>query len=94
MTINKSVKLLFILLALSVVAFFIYLPNYTKLKKLKMENLRLGEETKRLREQIAELQDNIKRLDSDPYIWERLARQHLGVIKEGEIVVDINQQEE
>jgi len=90
----KLVRLILIFLIFFVVAFFIYLPNYTRLKKLREENLYLEAEIRNLKKEISAFKNDIEKVENDTFIWEKLARQNLGVIKEGEIVVDIREQEE
>ncbi len=70
-------------------ALFIYFPNYAKLEKLKRDNRELILENKLLEEEIADYEDKIKRVGNDPYIYEKIAREDLGVARENEIVIDI-----
>lgn len=85
---------MFIGLVAAAIAFFVYLPNYTRLKKLRSENTVLRGDINRLNREIDTLRSNIRRLDNDPSFWEQLARQHAGAAREGEIVVDIKQEGE
>ena len=91
---NSYLGWIFLLCVGAAIMFFVYLPNYTRLKNLKAENARLQEEITRLTSQIHQLSVDLKRLENDPYLWEELARQHIGVVKEGEIVIDIQRQGE
>jgi cell division protein FtsB len=46
---------------------------------------------KKLNTEIKDLQKKIKQVDKDPYLYEKIARDNLGVAKENEIVVDIEE---
>jgi cell division protein FtsB len=78
-----------ILAGAGITAFFIYLPDYTRLKKLRNENARLARDIDKLKKEIDTLKSNIEKLDRDSLIWEELTRKNLGAVKEGEIAVDI-----
>ncbi len=85
---------IFIALVLGVVVFFIYLPDYTRLKHLRKENIRLKKKIEKLKEEIAKIENNLKQLDNDPFFWEKLARKNMKVLKKNEILVDIKSEEE
>lgn len=84
------IRLLAIFL-LSTVALILYFPNYTKLKQLRRENEKLLLKNKELEGEIVDLEDKLSRVGEDPYLYEKIARDELGVAKEGEIVIDIEQ---
>ncbi|MCM8773996.1 MAG: septum formation initiator family protein [Candidatus Omnitrophica bacterium] len=71
------------------IALFIYFPDYYRLTKLREENERLRLKIDGLKKEIANLRDDMDKLEEDSFIWEKLARQNLGVVKKGEILVDI-----
>ena len=85
----KRFKLAIIVLAIVVGSAIIYFPNYAKLKRLKNENVRLFLENVKLEREIVEYEDMLKRVGEDPYIYEKIARDELGVAKDNEIVIDI-----
>ena len=89
----KLIKWGFLALLITAAVIFIYFPNYTRLKRLKQENILLNENINGLKKEISELNANIRRLDSDSFIWEKLARQNIGIAKDGEIIVDIRKQD-
>ena len=72
-----------------VAALFIYFPNYARLRKIREENKRLISENKNLEKEIIDYQEKIQRVGKDPSFYEEIAREDLGVAKEGEIVIDI-----
>ncbi|MBU2250769.1 MAG: septum formation initiator family protein [Candidatus Omnitrophica bacterium] len=69
----------------------IYFPDYVKIKELRQENTRLSSEIVKLEKEIADYERKLNNLDSDPYIYERIARDELGVARENEIVIDIEE---
>ena len=85
---------IFIILIIGAAAFFIYLPGYTKVKQLRAENKRIGENIAELRQEISRMKSDIKRLKNDPSIWEGLARKNVYAVKKGEILVDIQRKAE
>ena len=90
----KLNRIIFTVVILGVAGFFIYLPDYTRFKNLRKENNRLKDEIKELKEEITNIEENLKRLDKDPSFWEQITRKHMKVLKENEILVDINSQKE
>ena len=85
---------IFIILVIAVAAFFIYLPGYTKVKQLRAENKRIGENIAELKQEISRMKSDIERLKTDPSIWEGLARKNVYAVKKGEILVDIQHKAE
>ena len=80
----------FIFFLAGIVAFFIYFPDYSRLKKLRKENTSLRKSIVSLKKNISGLHNNLIRLNNDPSFWEHLARKNLQVVKKGEIIVDIH----
>lgn len=62
------------------------------LYQYKRESQQLSRETKRLQEENQRLRDEIDRLNNDPSYIERLAREELGMIKSGEIVLQFTEE--
>ena len=68
-------------------AVVVYLPGFVKmdhlsatLRSYRQQEVKLSEQNRRLREEIVALKTN-------PFLTEKLARQELGLIREGEWVV-------
>lgn len=87
----KAVKIIFIVSVALVAGIILYFPNYAKLKKLRQTNAELVLKVKKMDKEVKDLQGKLKRVGKDPYIYEKMARDNLGVAKENEIVVDINE---
>lgn len=88
---NKRVKISLLCLCFITLAGIIYFPNYARLKKLRDENRRLTLDNYELLGEIADYEEKLKKIGKDPYLYEKIAREELGVAKEGEIVIDIEE---
>jgi len=87
----RQIGIVSFVVAIIVIAMIIYFPNYTKLKELKEQNKRLAEENRNLEQEIVDYEEKIKRIEEDPYILEKIARDEIGVVKDNEIVIDIGE---
>lgn len=79
----------FCLFGITVFLVILFLPGYTRLQELKDKNRDLGVKIKRLIIENALLEEELKRIESDPIYQERLAREKLGVVRKGEVPVKI-----
>ena len=79
----------FCLFGITVFLVILFLPGYTRLQELKDKNRDLGVKIKRLTIENALLEEELKRIESDPIYQERLAREKLGVVRKGEVPVKI-----
>lgn len=67
----------------------IFIPGYLKIRTLSRQNRELEkqiEEIKQTNKKLAEAQEKLK---SDPFYLEKVAREKLGLAKEGEIVYKV-----
>ena len=64
----------------------VFLPGYSRLKKLRRENNELQKRIKLLEEHNDVLKEEISSFQQDPEYIEKKAREKLGVIKKGEII--------
>lgn len=90
----KHAKLLQVLVvtALAFIIFMVlYFPNYTKLKKLREANTKMELQIEQIEGEILQLKKTLIRIGDDPYIYEKFARDELGVAREDEIVIDIEE---
>lgn len=67
----------------------IFLPGYTKFMELRARNMRLEKEIERLEEENTRLYKEKERLEEDIDYIEKVARDSMGVTKEGEIPIKI-----
>ncbi len=87
----RNLKVMFLIVAIFVVTMIIYFPNHSRLKSLRRENQKLIERIDSLKSEIKDYQIKSERLKRDPFIYEEIARDRLGVMREGEIIVDIEE---
>jgi cell division protein FtsB len=85
----SKLKKAFWLFGITIFLLAIFLPGYTKLQELKDRNRDLEAKIKRLTIENSLLQQEIKRIDSDPLYQERIARDKMGIVRKGEIPVKI-----
>lgn len=81
-----KIALLFISLAVILVIFW---PGYNKLQKLRANNAALIKRIEELKQSSAELEQEIVRFKTDPIYMEKVIRDELGVVREGEIIYKI-----
>jgi len=71
----------------------LFLPSFTKLQELKERNRDLEKKIKQLKVENVLLQQELKRVESDPIYQEKIAREKMGVVRKGEIPIKIVPQE-
>ncbi|MDP3732861.1 MAG: septum formation initiator family protein [Candidatus Omnitrophota bacterium] len=67
----------------------IFLPGYTKLQELRDRNKDLEMKIKYLNVENTLLQQELKRIESDPIYQEKIAREKMGIVRKGEIPIKI-----
>ena len=77
------------LFVFAVVVFLLYLPSYTQLQDLRQKNRDYQVEIHQLKLNNKKLLVEKKRLEEDPAYFEKVAREKMGLIKEGEVVFKI-----
>ncbi|MFC1667073.1 septum formation initiator family protein [Candidatus Omnitrophota bacterium] len=78
-----------IYLVIAAVLFVIFLPGYTKFMELRARNIFLEEEIKRLERENLSLYKERTKLEEDIDYIEKVARESMGVAREGEIPIKI-----
>ena len=71
---------------LAIVVFVLFLPSYTRMQDLKQRNLEYSQEIEALKKQHAKLKREKLLLEKDPVYLEKVAREKMGLIREGEVV--------
>lgn len=79
------------LFGLAVLLLVLFLPGYTKLRELRIKNRQLEEQFRKMAVDNSLLQEELKRVQSDPVYQEKIARDKMGVVRKGEIPVKIFQ---
>jgi cell division protein FtsB len=79
----------FWLFIVAVVLLGIFLPSYTKWQDLEQTNLQYQQEIEDLKAKNTQLAREKRRLEEDPYYLEKVGREKMGLVKEGEVVYQI-----
>jgi len=79
----------FWLFGLAVFSLILFLPGYTKLQELREKNKELGMKMRHLQVENALLQEELSRVEKDPFYQEEIARDKMGVVRKGEVPVKI-----
>ena len=82
-------RFFFILIAAGVLGMFIYAPTYLRYRGLRDENFSMARKNALLQKEISDLEYNLKAIEKDSFILEKIARDTIGVAKKDEIVIDI-----
>ena len=77
------------LFILTIIVLIIFLPSYTKMLDLKQKNLDYKRQIEQLQQKSAELREEKRLLETDPVYLEKVAREKMGLIREGEVVYKI-----
>ena len=92
---KRSFKVVLIAIPLFSLLFaYLFIPEYLNLRKVGERLARMKEENKRLIQENKRLEEEIKALEGDSFHIEKIAREELGMVKEGEIVYEIVSSEE
>ena len=84
---------MFWILGIILIILIIFLPGYTKLQELKERNRALEKKIKDVKLESALLKDEFLRIQQDPVYQEEIVREKLGVVRKGEVVYKIEQEE-
>jgi cell division protein FtsB len=79
----------FWLFGIAVFLLIIFLPGYTKLQELRDRNRQLEINIRKLKVENSLLQEEIRRIETDPFYQEKIIREKMGVVRKGEIPVKI-----
>lgn len=79
----------FWIFGLAVFMLFLFLPGYTKLQELRDRNRDLEGRIKKLNVDNALLNQELTRIENDPFYQEKIAREKMGVVRKGEIPIKI-----
>ena len=79
----------FILFLIAVGLFFVFLPSYQRMQDLKQANIEYEQRIQELIEEKEALTEEKRLLEEDPIYLEKVAREKMGLIREGEIIFKI-----
>ena len=77
------------LFVITTIVFIFFLPSYTKLQDLKERNADFAKEIQALKKENTQLAEEKRLLEQDPVYLEKVAREKMGLVKEGEVVYKI-----
>lgn len=83
--IKSAIGLFFV----TIVVLVVFLPSYSKMQDLKQKNLEYKKQIEQLRQKAVELREEKRLLEEDPVYLEKVAREKMGLIREGEVVYKI-----
>ena len=81
--VNIRTKIIIAAIALIV----IFLPPFAKYQEMRYKNQKLAERIKSLEEESKKLSEEKRRLETDIAYIEKKAREKMGVVRKGEIVI-------
>lgn len=73
----------------AIVTLIIFIPSYTTMQDLRQKHLELDHQVQQLLKKQKELVEEKRRLEEDPEYLEKVAREKMGLIKEGEVIYKI-----
>ena len=79
----------FWLFSFAVLLLILFLPGYTKLQESRGKNRRLEDRFRKMAIENSLLQEELKRIENDPFYQEKIARDKMGVVRKGEIPIKI-----
>ena len=77
------------LFILTIIVLIVFLPSYTKMQDLKQKNFDYKRQIEQLQQKSAELKEERRLLENDPVYLEKVAREKMGLIRQGEVVYKI-----
>ncbi|MCX5700013.1 MAG: septum formation initiator family protein [Candidatus Omnitrophica bacterium] len=84
-----TIKKAFWVFGLAVFFLILFLPGFSKMQELRDRNNDLENKIRRLNIENALIQQEMKKMDSDPVYQERVARDKMGIVRKGEIPIKI-----
>lgn len=80
-------SLILLIIGAIVILIIMLLPGYAKLQDIMAENRRLEKRIEALTKSIQDLRAEKEKLESDILYIEKVAREKLGAVREGEVVI-------
>ncbi len=84
-----TIKRAFWIFGLALIFLVLFLPGFSKLQDLREKNRDLENKIRRLNIENALLEEEMKKVSSDPVYQERVAREKMGIVRKGEIPIKI-----
>lgn len=77
------------LFVVTVIILVVFLPSYTQMQDLKQKNDEYTRQIRLLKQENNRVSLEINRLENDPIYLEKIARERMGLVREGEVVYKI-----
>ncbi len=77
------------LFVVTFIILIVFLPSYTRWQDLRQRNSEYAEQIRQLKEENARLSEEKNRLEHDPVYLEKVARERMGLVRDGEVVYKI-----
>ncbi|HOW35518.1 MAG TPA: septum formation initiator family protein [Candidatus Omnitrophota bacterium] len=77
------------LFVITVIILVVFLPSYTQMQDLKQKNAEYTRQIRVLKQENNRMGLEINRLENDPIYLEKIARERMGLVREGEVVYRI-----
>ena len=74
------------LFTLAVFVLVVFLPSYTHMQDLQQKNADSAREIKKLKEEKERMAEEKRKLEEDPVYLEKVARENMGLIRQGEVI--------
>lgn len=71
------------------IVLIIFLPSYTKMQDLQQKNNEFADQIQQLKKENISLHEEKNRLETDPVYLEKVGREKMGIVKEGEVMYKI-----
>lgn len=84
-----TLKKAFWVFGLLVFILILFLPGFSKVQELRNKNRDLIDKIRRLNIENTLLQQEIKKMGTDPVYQERVVREKMGIVRKGEIPIKI-----
>ena len=84
----------FILFAVALCVLLIFLPSFSKWQDVKQKDREYQAKIKELEEEHQKLLEEKRLLEEDPDYLEKVAREKMGLIREGEVIYHLTPAEE
>lgn len=84
----------FYLFGLAIVLLLVFLPSYQKMQDLRQKNREYELRMQELVRENTQLAEEKRMLKEDPAYLEKVAREKMGLIKEGEVIYRITSEEQ
>jgi len=82
------------LFAFTIIILVVFLPSYAKMQDLRQRNLEYKTQFDQFTQGNQKLREEKKRLEVDPAYLEKVAREKMGLVREGEVVYKIVPEQE